>query len=236
MLIIPAIDLRGGRVVRLLQGDPARTLAYGDDPRQWASHWTRLGATWLHVVDLDGAFEGRPVHLELVREICALGIPVQVGGGFRTVEGMEAGLRAGAARVVVGTAALALGRAMAPFGQRVAVSLDVRGGRVAVAGWQQQTDAVAADVAAELRSLGIGRFIYTDIARDGMLGGPDLEGLGAFVRSAGVPVIAAGGVAGATDLEAIAATGVEGVIVGRALYEGRIDLRAALDRWSALPC
>lgn len=236
MLVIPAIDIRAGRVVRLQQGDRRREQIYGDDPVRWAARFRDLGASWLHVVDLDGAFQGRPVHLDAVRRIAALGIPVQLGGGFRTLESIASGLAAGASRIIVGTAARALGEALAVFGEQVAVSLDARGGRVAVEGWERQTGTRIEELAGGLRDQGVRRFIYTDIDRDGMLAGPNLEALAAFVRTAAVPVIAAGGVSGPADLDAAAAAGVEGVIVGRALYEGRLDLRDALARWSAARC
>lgn len=236
MLVIPAIDIRAGRVVRLQQGDRRREQVYGDDPVRWALRFRDLGASWLHVVDLDGAFQGRPMHLALVREIAALGIPVQLGGGFRSVESIEAGLATGASRIIVGTAARALGAALAGFGEHVVVSLDARGGRVAVEGWERQTAVGVDGLARELRDAGVRRFIYTDIDRDGMLAGPNLDALAAFVRTAGVPVIAAGGVSGPADLDAAAAAGVEGVVVGRAVYEGRLDLRDALARWSAARC
>jgi phosphoribosylformimino-5-aminoimidazole carboxamide ribotide isomerase len=232
MLVIPAIDIAAGRVVRLVQGDRARRQVYGDDPVAWARRFQALGAAWLHVVDLDGAFEGRPVQLALVRAIASLGIAVQVGGGFRTAASIAAGLDAGAARVVVGTAARVLAGALGAFGDRVAVALDVRAGGLAVDGWRRVEPRGAASLAAELRRQGVRRFIYTAVERDGMLAGPDLAGLAAVVRRAGAPVIAAGGIAGPEDLEAVAATGVEGVIVGRALYEGRLALDEALARWS----
>jgi len=234
--VIPAIDIRGGSTVRLLQGDVGRPLIYDDTPLASARRWVGLGAPWLHVVDLDGAFAGRPVHLDLIRDICGCGVPVQAGGGFRTVESIEAALGAGVARVVVGTAARNLGPALRDFGDRVAVSVDVRGDRVAVRGWTEQTAVDATELAAGLRAEGVTRFIYTEIGRDGMLAGPDVVAIRAFVAAAGVPVIAAGGIASEADLAAVAGAGVEGVIVGRALYEGRLDLAAAIRRWSIVQC
>lgn len=237
MLVIPAIDIRNGRCVRLLQGDVKRELVYDDDPVEVARRWIGMGARWLHVVDLDGAFAGRPVRLDLLRAIAASGVPVQAGGGFRTIEDIDAGLAAGAARIIIGTAAASLGsRVGRRDGERVAVSLDVRGGRIAVKGWTVQRNQDAVSVAKDLTAQGIGRFIYTEITRDGMLAGPDLRGLRSFVRAIDAPVIAAGGVASLADIEALDRIGVEGVIVGRALYEGRIDLVAATTRWSASPC
>ncbi|MDQ7842195.1 MAG: 1-(5-phosphoribosyl)-5-[(5-phosphoribosylamino)methylideneamino]imidazole-4-carboxamide isomerase [Armatimonadota bacterium] len=236
MLVIPAIDIRKGRAVRLVQGDASRRLDYGDDPVAWAGRWVASGAPWLHVVDLDGAFAGRPVHLDLLQEICRLGARVQTGGGFRTMDDIEAAFAAGAARVVVGTAAVRLAPRLAALGERVAVSIDVRQGKVALRGWRRQTDTDAAALAAHLRARGIRRFVYTEIARDGALSGPDVEALRRFVSTAGAPVIAAGGVASEEDLEAVARTGVEGVIVGRALYEERIHLDRALGRWGVPAC
>jgi len=236
MLVIPAIDIREGRAVRLVRGDVARRVDYGDDPVAWARRWAAMGAPWLHVVDLDGAFTGRPVHLHLLAEICGLGVRVQAGGGLRTMDDLEAAFGAGAARVVVGTAAAELAPKLMPLGDRVAVAIDVRRGKVALRGWRQQTGTDAVALAARLRARGVRRFIYTEIARDGALSGPHVEALRRFVSVAGVPVIAAGGVASEGDLEAVARTGVEGVIVGRALYEGRIRLDRVLERWGAPAC
>lgn len=236
MLVIPAVDILGGRTVRLVRGNAARRVDYGDDPVGWARRWVEMGAIWVHVVDLDGAFTGRPAHLGLLREICGLGAWVQTGGGFRTMDDLDAAFSAGAARVIVSTAAAELAPMVAPLGDRVAVSIDVWHGSVALQGWRRQTGMGAGALAARLRAQGIRRFIYTDIGRDGALSGPDVEALRCFVISAGVPVIAAGGVASEEDLEALAQTGVEGVIVGRALYEGRVHLGRILERWRPPAC
>lgn len=229
MIVIPAIDIRGGRCVRLIQGDAQRERVYADDPVQVAREWTLQGARWLHVVDLDGAFAGRPVHLDLLRAITAsTDVPVQAGGGFRTLEDIEAGLDAGAARVVLGTAALGLAEeANRRFGERVAAAVDVKDGRVAAEGWVTFQDSDPATWGRALAARGIRRFIYTDIARDGMLAGPDVAGVAAFIAAMGVPVIASGGVASPEDVRNLERVGVEGVIVGRALYEGGIDLKEA---------
>jgi len=236
MLVIPAIDIQDGRTTRLVQGDAAQAILYAQDPIAWAERWISLGARWLHVVDLDGAFAGRPVHVDLLRRICTLGVPVQTGGGYRTPDDIESGLAAGATRVIVGTAALTEGTALGRFGERVAVSLDAREGRVAVRGWREQTEIDVLVLAAELRTEGVRRFVYTDIARDGTMSGPNVATLRALVAAAGVPIIAAGGIAAEDDLAAVCAAGVEGAIVGRALYEGRIDLASVVDRWSPQPC
>lgn len=225
--VIPAVDLRAGRCVRLVQGDPARERVYSDDPVAVARTWAQRGAPWLHVVDLDGAFAGRPVHRDLIEAIArAVLVPVQAGGGVRTLEDVERLLAAGVARVVLGTAALALAPAVAGrFGERVVAALDVRGGRTMVDGWRAAGDDPL-DLARRLVDAGIRRFIYTAVSRDGTLTGPDVEAVGAFCRTVQVPVLAAGGVGRPADLAALAEAGAAGAIVGRALYEGRVDLMA----------
>jgi phosphoribosylformimino-5-aminoimidazole carboxamide ribotide isomerase len=236
MMVIPAIDLRGGRCVRLVQGDRARELVYSDDPVAVARHWAAQGARWLHVVDLDGAFAGRPVHLEIIKAITGTtSLPVQVGGGFRTLADLDAGLGAGAARIILGTSAIGLGAHAARLGDRVAASVDVKDGQVTEQGWEVLTGRDPVAAARTLTALGYPRLIYTDARRDGTMEGVDPEAVRRFVREVGVPVIAAGGIASEADLDALASTGVEGVIVGRALYEGRIDLRTAA-RFDATPC
>lgn len=232
MIVYPAIDLMDGRAVRLRQGDPTRRTTVGDDPVEVARRWAAEGAAWLHVVDLDGALGGRMRHLALIERICgAIAIPVQVGGGLRSPQDLRAALAAGAARAVVATAALEGGRLadmVDAIGDRLAVALDARGGQVAVEGWQRTTGLGVAEAASRLAQAGVGRLIYTDAARDGMLGGPDLEGLAAVIAVAGVPVIASGGIRTLDDLRAAEAVGAEGVIVGRALYDGALTLRDAL--------
>jgi phosphoribosylformimino-5-aminoimidazole carboxamide ribotide isomerase len=228
VIVYAAVDLRGGRAVRLRQGDPAREDVFADDPVAVARRWEAEGAPWLHVVDLDGALAGAPRHVEAIGRICrAVSIPVQVGGGLRRPGDVEAVLAAGAARAVLGTAALAgplLCESVRRFGDRIAVALDARRGAVAVHGWQATTDIPVLEAARRVVADGAPRVIYTDVARDGMLAGPDLQGLAALVRAVPVPVVLAGGVTTADDVRAAAALGAEGVIVGRALYEGRLRL------------
>ncbi len=234
MEIIPAIDIRDGRCVRLLQGDPGRMLVYGDDPVEMARRWVLEGARRLHVVDLDGAFLGRPVHLELVEAIAGLGVPVQVGGGFRTLDDLKAALAAGAERVIVSTAAFALTEeAGRQLGDELVVAIDVKDGQVVFKGWTSMSGIDAVSLAKDLTARGIRRFIYTDIARDGMLAGPAVAALHTLVHAVATPVIAAGGIGTEADLATVERTGVEGVIVGRALYEGRVDLRRMVARWGA---
>ena len=234
MLVIPAIDLRGGRVVRLRQGDPARETAFGPDPAAVARRWEGEGARMLHVVDLDGAFSGRPQNLAAVRSIvAAVGIPVQVGGGLRTLEAVAQVLDIGAARAVLGTAAVKdpglLARAAARHPGRICLGLDARDGRVAVEGWVEGTDLAAPDLARALAGPDIAAVIYTDIARDGMMAGPNVDGLRIMAGVVPGRVIASGGIAGLDDLRRVAAIpGVSGAIVGRALYDGGLSLAEAV--------
>jgi phosphoribosylformimino-5-aminoimidazole carboxamide ribotide isomerase len=236
MTIYPAIDLRGGRCVRLLRGAFDAETVYGDDPVAVARQWEAAGAHWLHVVDLDGARAGRPEQAALVADICAaVRIPVQVGGGLRDETAVAAVIGAGAARAVVGTAAIqnpAFCRAVCrAHPGRVALGLDARDGRLRVAGWIEGVAESPADLAARATNLGVAAVIYTDIGRDGTQEGPDLEGTRAVARAAGVPVIASGGVGSLADVRAVAALaadGVEGVIIGRALYTGAVALADAL--------
>ncbi len=232
MIIYPAIDLMAEGAVRLRQGDPRRQIAVGDDPVGLARRWTAEGARWLHLVDLDGALCGAPRHLDLVGRICrAVSIPVQVGGGLRTLPDLRAVFAAGAARAILGTGAIAgdlLPAALAEFGGRLAVALDARDGLVAIEGWQQTSSVAMLDAARVLQQAGAVRLIYTDVARDGMLAGPDLAGLRSLLAAVRVPVILSGGMASTDDLRAAAAAGAEGAVVGRALYDGRIALSDAL--------
>lgn len=231
MLVVPAIDIRAGHCVRLLQGDPGRQITYSDDPVAVARQWADLGAPWLHVVDLDGAFAGVPANLDLLQRIAGVGVPVQTGGGFRMMADVEAAFAAGAARVILGTTASSLaGPAAARFGEGVAVAVDMHAGVLVTHGWTRSGAHDAVRVVQTLAADGVARFIYTNVARDGMLGGAAVDRVREFVRAVNRPVIAAGGVASAEDLHALRAAGVEAVIVGRALYEGRLSV-AELRGW-----
>ena len=237
MTVYPAIDLRGGRCVRLLQGAFERETVYGDDPVAVARGFEAAGARWLHVVDLDGARAGHPVQHELVARICAaVHIPVQVGGGLRDRAAIEAAFATGASRVVVGTTAAhdpdRCGELCAAHPGRVVVGLDVRAGQVRVAGWTEAATPDPLVLARRVATLGAAAIVYTDIARDGTQGGPDLERTSAIARAAGVPVIASGGIGSLDDVRAVAARaadGVAGMIIGRALYTGAIRLDDALE-------
>lgn len=232
MTVYPAVDLMADEAVRLLQGDPLRKVAAAGDPVTLARRWADEGARWLHVVDLDGALAGSPRHLDVVERICdAVPVPVQLGGGLRSLDDVRAAFDAGASRVILGTAAFdeeVLQGALARFGDRIAVALDAQEGAVAVEGWRWRAPLSVLDAARRLAAAGVARFVYTDVIRDGMLAGPDLEGLRRLRGEVTVPVILSGGIGTAEDIRAAAAAGAEGIIVGRALYEGRITLAQAL--------
>jgi phosphoribosylformimino-5-aminoimidazole carboxamide ribotide isomerase len=236
VILYPAIDLKEGKCVRLLRGRMAAATVYNDDPAAQARDFAAAGCQWLHIVDLDGAFAGRPVNEEAVRTILgAVAIPVQLGGGIRDMARIEAWLAAGVARVILGTAALrepALVRAACRrFPGRIVVGIDAREGKVAVEGWAETSSMAALELARAFEDAGAAAIVYTDIERDGALEGPNLAATVALARAITTPVIASGGVASLADLRALKAheaDGVAGVIAGRALYDGRLELAAAL--------
>lgn len=236
MLILPAIDLRGGRCVRLLRGDFAAETVYGDDPVAMGRRWVEAGARYLHVVDLDGALHGTPANGEAIAALCAsLPVPVQVGGGVRSVARAGALLGLGADRVIFGTAALeepaVVEEACRRFPGRVAIGIDARDGRVAVKGWVETSDVSALALARRFADLGAACIIYTDIDRDGTQQGVNVAATRALAEGVGIPVIASGGVGALADIEALlpcAPAGVVGVIVGRALYTGAVRLEDAI--------
>ncbi|HEY8597855.1 MAG TPA: 1-(5-phosphoribosyl)-5-[(5-phosphoribosylamino)methylideneamino]imidazole-4-carboxamide isomerase [Thermomicrobiales bacterium] len=231
MIVIPAIDLRGGRCVRLLQGDFAQETVYGDDPVQMALRWQAAGAAMLHVVDLDGARAGEPLQAPIVAAIAqALTIPVQLGGGLRSLDHIAAAFAGGVSRVVLGTAAIEdrelLRAAIEHWGaERIILGVDAREGLVATRGWIETTAVRATELARELAALGLRRVVYTDIGRDGTLHEPNYAALAELAAASDLAVIASGGVAKREHLPALAALpGVEAVIVGRALYTGDVVL------------
>ncbi len=230
--VVPAIDLRGGRCVRLFQGDYARETVFSDDPIRVALAWCEQGARRLHVVDLDGARDGEPRHLAVLAEL-ASSVPasIQFGGGLRSLKYVEAAILAGASRIILGTAALEdhafLLSCLERWPGQIVVALDARGGMIATRGWLKTSTIRAEEMASELRRMGVSRFLYTDIGRDGTLTGPNLEGLKAVV-DAGGNVLASGGIRDLDDLRAVKEAGASGAIIGRALYEGRINLAEAL--------
>ena len=234
MILYPAIDIRGGQAVRLLQGDYARETVYDADPVEAAKRWADEGAEFLHVVDLDGAKAGSPQNLDSVRRIATeVGCPFQVGGGLRDAESVAALLDAGASRVVIGTAALRdpefLDAVVARHGERVVVSVDARGGKVSLSGWTEATEQDVAETVKELGGRGVARFLCTEIDVDGTMEGPAVEELRRIAAGTSAQVIASGGVGTLTDLEALAQLGadapnIEGAIVGRALYERKFTV------------
>jgi phosphoribosylformimino-5-aminoimidazole carboxamide ribotide isomerase len=233
MLILPAIDLRGGQCVRLRQGDYARETVFDADPAAVARRWVGHGAAYLHLVDLDGAREGQPVNGAGVRAIvAAASVPCQLGGGLRDERHIAEALDWGVARVILGTRALrdpAWGEAMCRrFPGRIVLGLDARNGRVATDGWLTMSDRSAIDLARSCAGWPVAALVYTDISRDGMLEGPNVEATRELAAAVAVPVIASGGVTTLDDVARLARAGVAGCVIGRALYEGRLDLREAI--------
>ena len=240
MIILPAIDLKGGQCVRLRQGKAEEATVYSSDPIAQAQVWQAQGAEQLHVVDLDGAFQGEPKHADVIgRIVRALDIPVEVGGGLRTDAQIERLLTAGVARAIVGTRALgsvdALAALVKRFGEKIAVGIDARDGFVQVKGWVETTGTRAVDLARQVASVGVRTLIYTDTATDGMLGGPNLAAMDQMCRAVSCRIIASGGVSApehVTALKALGRANLYGAIVGKALYDGKTTLaalRAAAD-------
>ncbi len=237
MILFPAIDLKGGQCVRLEQGDMARATVFNTDPAAQAQRFAAQGFTYLHVVDLDGAFAGRPVNAAAVESmLAAVTMPVQLGGGIRDLATIEGWLGKGVARVIIGTAAVrdpALVKAAAKcFPGRVAVGLDARDGKVAVEGWAESSEVTALEIARRFEDAGVAAIVFTDIARDGLLKGINWDATIALADAISIPVIASGGLASLADVEALMAPRARklaGAIAGRALYDGRLDPAAALD-------
>jgi len=237
MLVIPAIDLRDGAVVRLHQGQADQVTHYSCDPVSVAREWNEQGATWLHVVDLDGAFFGCPRHLAVLeRMVKAIDTPIEFGGGLRSLRDIEQALRIGVARVILGSAALTnpelVRKVVKRYGERIAVAVDVRGGKVHTLGWQKASGDSPLDAVQRLKSAGIERIIYTDISRDGTMRGPNIEATKQIAIDTGLKVIASGGVSALDDIRAvkrIESFRIEGVIVGKALYERRFTLAEAIN-------
>lgn len=233
-MVIPAVDLRGGACVRLFQGDYALETRYSDDPVETARQWQAQGAPLIHVVDLDGAKAGEPVQAELIARICAaVSVPVEVSGGLRTFENIEAAFDYGATRVQLGSVAVKdrdlVARACEAFPGQICVGIDARDGVVRIQGWTESAGVDAFTLAREMVVLGVPRLMFTDIARDSTQEGPNVASLARFARELPVPVVASGGVAAVDDLRKLAEVGCEGAIVGKALYEGSFRLAEALE-------
>lgn len=234
--LIPAIDLKEGQCVRLKQGRMEDATVYSNNAGEMAAHWQALGAKRLHVVDLDGAFAGKPANQEAIKSICeVMGIPVQLGGGLRDLKMIEGMLNLGIDRVILGSIAIAdpkiVKEACKAFPNQVCVGIDAKGGMVAVHGWDDVTDVKAVDLAKQFEDDGVAAIIYTDIARDGMLSGPNIEETVSLAQAVSIPVIVSGGVAAMDDVRACAKyvqDGIAGAITGRAIYENTIDFKQAM--------
>lgn len=234
MRIYPAIDIKDGKCVRLLRGSFSDVTVYGDNPVDMARKWESLGGEFIHVVDLDGAVKGHGVNAGIIKDICeTVKVPVQTGGGIRTMEDIETKLACGISRVIIGTKAVSdLGfveRAVKEYGSRIVIGIDAKDGMAAVEGWEKTSDYTAIELAQKMESIGVKTIVYTDIATDGTLAGPNVEAMREMVNSVGIDIIASGGVGSLEHIKSLIGTGVEGVIVGKALYTGAVDLKEAVN-------
>lgn len=234
MIIYPAVDIREGKCVRLTKGEFNKETVYSDNPVEMALKWQKSGAQYLHVVDLDGARTGISQNIDVISEIAAkVGMPVQLGGGIRTIEMIETVLGKGIERVILGTSAVKnpelVKQAVKTFGKNVVIGIDAKDGMVAIEGWEKTSEFKAVDFAKKMEDLGVKTIIYTDIARDGMLNGPNLKAMEEMVNAINIDVIASGGVGKIEDIKNLKEVGVSGAIVGRALYTGDVDLKQAIE-------
>ena len=236
MKIIPAVDIKGGRCVRLTQGKEDQETVYSDDPKAMAEHWDEQGAQLIHVVDLDGAFQGLPKNVDLIKDIIySSTVDIQVGGGIRSLEAIAAYVNAGVYRVILGTIAhenpAFVEEACKQFPGKIIIGIDAQDGKVAIKGWTEVSEQTAADLAQSMEPMGVAGFIFTDISRDGMLQGPNLDSIRQFAQATSLPIIASGGISGIQDvvsLLSLKSEGVEGMITGKALYDKRLDFKEAL--------
>ena len=236
MKIIPAVDIKGSRCVRLTQGKEDQETVYSDDPKAMAEHWDEQGAQLIHVVDLDGAFQGLPKNVDLIKDIIySSTVDIQVGGGIRSLEAIAAYVNAGVYRVILGTIAhenpAFVEEACKQFPGKIIIGIDAQDGKVAIKGWTEVSEQTAADLAKSMEPMGVAGFIFTDISRDGMLQGPNLDSIRQFAQATSLPIIASGGISGIQDvvsLLSLKSEGVEGMITGKALYDKRLDFKEAL--------
>lgn len=233
MRIYPAIDIKDGKCVRLFKGRFDKVTVYGDDPAEMAAKWARLGGEYIHVVDLDGALKGHGVNAGAIKRICAaVDVPVQTGGGIRTMEDIRAKLDCGIERVIIGTKAVSdadfVKRAVDKYGERIVIGIDAKDGMVAVEGWEKTSDFRAVKFAKKMADIGVRTIVYTDIATDGTLAGPNTAAMKEMAQSVDIDVIASGGVGNIEHVRALVPCGVEGVITGKALYTNNIDLAEAI--------
>ena len=236
MKIIPAVDIKGGRCVRLTQGKEDQETVYSHNPQAMAEHWDEQGAQLIHVVDLDGAFQGLPKNVDLIKDIIySSTVDIQVGGGIRSLEAIAAYVNAGVYRVILGTIAHEnpsfVEEACKQFPGKIIIGIDAQDGKVAIKGWTEVSEQTAADLAQSMEPMGVAGFIFTDISRDGMLQGPNLDSIRQFAQATSLPIIASGGISGIQDvvsLLSLKSEGVEGMITGKALYDKRLDFKEAL--------
>lgn len=233
MRIYPAIDIKDGKCVRLFKGRFSDVTVYGDSPAEMAKKWEAQGGEYIHVVDLDGALRGHGVNAESIKKICqSVNVPVQTGGGIRTMEDIEAKLKCGIDRVIIGTKAVSdsefIKRAVDKYGRKIVVGIDAKDGMVAVEGWEKSSDFTAVEFAKKMASMGTQTIIYTDIATDGTLAGPNTAAMAEMVKAVDADIIASGGVGNLEHIKSLLPTGVEGVIVGKALYTNKVNLAEAI--------
>ena len=236
MQIYPAIDLKNGQCVRLKQGRFDDVTSYGDDPVQRAKIWEEAGATYIHVVDLDGARTGNSYNLEAIKKIvAAVNVPIQTGGGIRSMRDIEQRIDAGVSRVIIGTAAVnnpeLVKEAVRVYGDKIAVGIDASKGMVATDGWEKISDVPAIELCKKMAEIGVKTVVYTDISKDGMMSGPNIESTKELVEQSGINIIASGGVSTMSDLEGVESINAQGVIIGKALYQGALDLKEIIERF-----
>ena len=234
MIFFPAIDIRNGKCVRLIQGDYDKETIYGDSPTEMALEWEKQGAEYLHIVDLDGAKTGNSSNRKAIQEVAkAVSIPIQVGGGIRSMDMIDEHITAGVSRVIIGTAAITnqafLKEAVEKYGDKIAVSIDARNGFVATDGWTETSDTQAIDLLKELEEIGVKTVVYTDILKDGMMQGPNFEELGAVNEATSIDVIASGGVSTEEDIKKLEEMNLYGAIIGKALYDGTLSLEKLME-------
>lgn len=233
MRIYPAIDIKDGSCVRLFKGRFSDVTVYGDNPAEMAKKWEALGGEFIHVVDLDGALKGRGVNAHIIKEICkTVDVPVQTGGGIRTMEDIEAKLNLGINRVIIGTKAVQnadfVKRAVDKYKEKIVIGIDAHDGYVAISGWEEVSEFKAVEFAKKMAEIGVKTIVYTDIATDGTLGGSNVLAMEEMAKAVDADIIASGGIGNADHIRALLPTGVEGVIVGRALYTGNVELEEAI--------
>lgn len=233
MRIYPAIDIKDGKCVRLFKGQFSDVTVYGDSPAEMARKWESLGGEFIHVVDLDGALKGHGVNAAQIKEICeSVKVPVQTGGGIRTMEDIEEKLACGINRVIIGTKAVSdsdfVKQAVKKYGSKIVIGIDAKDGMVAIEGWEKTSNFTAVEFAKKMAAIGVQTIVYTDIATDGTLAGPNIQAMTEMTKSVDADIIASGGVGSIDHIKALAGTGVEGVIVGKALYTGNVNLTEAI--------